>query len=114
MDLCSVDDLDDGTGRAFRCGEGTTAPGVIVVRRGYRLWAYVNNCPHNHIPLDALHPRFVTHDGEWIVCSTHEAVFRFEDGYCEDGPCRGRSLEAVAVTVIDGRIHVDQVLDPDA
>lgn len=114
MDLCGLDDIADGAGRAFRCGDGAMAYGVIVVRRGGRVWAYANNCPHNHIPLDALHPRFVTHDGEWIVCSTHDAVFRFEDGYCEDGPCKGRNLEPIAITVIADRIHVDPAPAPDA
>ena len=114
MDLCGLDDIADGAGRAFRLGDEARLPNVIVVRRGDRVWAYANNCPHNHIPLDALHQRFVTHDGEWIVCSTHEAVFRFEDGYCEDGPCKGRRLEPVSIAVIAGRIHVDLVALPDA
>ncbi len=114
MDLCGLDEVADGAGRAFRLGDEAAVPDLIVVRRGDHVWAYANNCPHNHIPLDLLHPRFVTHDGEWIVCSTHEAVFRFEDGHCEDGPCKGRSLEPVAITVIAGRVHVDPVPDPDA
>ena len=114
MELCGLDDIAEGAGRAFRLGDEAKVRNVIVVRRGNRVWAYANNCPHHHIPLDALHRRIVTHDGEWIVCSTHAAVFRFEDGYCEDGPCKGRSLEPVAITVITGRIHVDPGPDPDA
>ena len=114
MELCRLDQIEDGTGRVFPCAAGPVAPGVIVVRRGSRVWAYRNHCPHNHIPLDALHERIVTHDGEWVLCSTRDAVFRFEDGYCEDGPCKGRSLEALAVTVAAGTIHVDPGPAPGA
>ena len=114
VELCRLDDIADGQGRVFPSPGNTNAGGIIVVRRGSRAWAYVNNCPHNHIPLDALHPRVVTPDGAWILCSTHEAVFRFEDGYCEDGPCRGRRLEPVAIVLTGACIRVDPAPDAGA
>jgi nitrite reductase/ring-hydroxylating ferredoxin subunit len=34
------------------------------------------------------------------------AAFRFDDGYCVEGPCLGASLDAVAVSVSDGRVRL--------
>jgi nitrite reductase/ring-hydroxylating ferredoxin subunit len=50
--------------------------------------------------------RFLDRRREMIVCSAHGARFRIEDGVCVSGPCLGDVLEAVAVTVVDGEIHV--------
>lgn len=99
-------DLPDGEGREFVFGSGVEALRILVVRRGESAWGYVNRCPHNYIPLNDQPERFVSFDHEWIVCSTHGAVFRYEDGYCEDGPCKDRSLERVEIVVRDGCISV--------
>lgn len=102
--LCRLDDIPDGEGREFhRAVEGETLR-VIVVRRGPRAWAYVNECPHQYTPLNAEPDRFVTWDHAWILCAVHGAVFRYEDGLCEDGPCAGRHLRAVPVQVVDGAV----------
>ena len=64
--------------------------------------AYMNQCPHIGTPLDMLPDRFPTRDRKLILCSTHGARFRIEDGLCVSGPCRGQSLTPVAVAVMDG------------
>jgi nitrite reductase/ring-hydroxylating ferredoxin subunit len=33
------------------------------------------------------------------MCAHHSALFRFEDGKCIDGPCKGASLDAVQVVI---------------
>jgi nitrite reductase/ring-hydroxylating ferredoxin subunit len=104
--LCLLEDLPDGEGREFAFGDGADRLRILVVRRAHRAWAYVNRCPHNHVPLNDQPDRFVTFDHEWIMCSTHGAVFRYEDGHCEDGPCKGRDLERVPVVVVDYRVRV--------
>lgn len=101
-----LDDLPDGEGREIVFGAGPDSLRIFVVRRGGSVWGYVNHCPHNYIALNDQPDRFVSFDHEWIVCSTHGAVFRYEDGYCEDGPCKGRSLERVEIVVDGGRISV--------
>lgn len=102
--LCSLDDIPDGEGREFFVGDGETKRSIVVVRRGDRVYGYVNSCPHNYIALNDLPDRLVTYDHEWIICSTHGAVFRYEDGYCEDGPCKGRSLEKYDVRIVNRTI----------
>jgi nitrite reductase/ring-hydroxylating ferredoxin subunit len=104
--LCRFDELPDGEGREIVFGAGADRFRILVVRRGESAWAYVNLCPHNYIPLNDQPDRFVTFDHQWIVCSTHGAVFRYEDGYCEDGPCQGRSLERMDVVLRGGRVRI--------
>lgn len=104
--LCALGDLVDGEGREFTFGAPDLPLRIVVVRRGDRAWAYVNCCPHNYVPLNDQPDRFVTFDHEWLICSIHGAIFRYEDGYCEDGPCRGRSLEAVDLYNDGGQLSI--------
>ncbi len=104
--LCELAAIPDGEGREFVFGNSVSGVRVLIVRRGDRAWGYVNRCPHNYIPLNDMPDRFVSFDHEWIVCSTHGAVFRYEDGFCEDGPCQGRNLEALPILVENAAIVV--------
>ena len=104
--LCALEDIPEGEGREFLFGTDPGALRILVVRRQSQVWGYVNCCPHNYIPLNDVPDRFVTFDHEWIICSAHGAVFRYEDGFCEDGPCRGRALEPVPVSLADASVVV--------
>jgi nitrite reductase/ring-hydroxylating ferredoxin subunit len=106
--VCRLDEIPEGEGREFRFGDGNAvAPlRILVVRRGDDVFGYVNCCPHNYIPLNDQPDRFVTFDHAWIICAAHGAVFRYEDGHCEDGPCRGRALEAVPLVPRNGSILI--------
>ena len=80
---------------------------MIALRRGDEVIAYRNQCPHRGTPLDIRPDDFLDHDGRHIVCSTHGAIFRKEDGYCLAGPCAGDRLEPIAVRVENGVVLVD-------
>ena len=95
--LCEVTDVPDGGGREFVFGGGKEPFRLVVFRRGDVAYAYVNRCPHFGIPLNA-GPMFLTRQSR-VICVSHYARFRFSDGYCEDGPCLGASLEAVPLSV---------------
>ncbi len=40
-----------------------------------------------------------------ILCATHGALFRIDDGHCLHGPCLGRGLSRVAI-----RLEGDSIL----
>ncbi|HET6607494.1 MAG TPA: Rieske 2Fe-2S domain-containing protein [Rhodopila sp.] len=103
--LCRLDEIPDGGAKRFppKPGEFT---GLFAVRRGSAVHVYVNACPHIGTPLDWVPDKFLSADGTMIVCATHGAMFRIEDGVCTRGPCRGDSLEAVVVRVEDGVVMV--------
>ena len=103
--LCRLDDLADGAARGFGAAPGGFT-GLFAVRRGGRVFVYVNACPHVGVALDWAPDRFLTGDGCRIVCSTHGAEFEIESGLCVSGPCWGDRLEAVAVTIEDGAVLV--------
>ncbi|MGO4762077.1 Rieske (2Fe-2S) protein [Cupriavidus sp. 2KB_3] len=97
--LCHLDAVPDGGARVIN-----RDPGVIVVRRGQQVWAYINRCPHFSIPLDFEPGTICTYEAEVLMCAHHSALFRFADGVCIDGPCRDATLSSLAVQVIDGRV----------
>jgi nitrite reductase/ring-hydroxylating ferredoxin subunit len=114
-ELCALDELPANSGRVFTWGSGKTATGVIVLRDGDRVTAYVNRCPHFSIPLDS--GTRVTVFEAYVLCSHHYAAFRMSDGYCVEGPCAGGALTPVAIAVTNGRIRLAEresgTHDPD-
>lgn len=99
--LCRLDDIADPGGRGFRVGE--RAP-LFVIRKGNAVFGYENCCPHQGTTLDWKPHTFLTVDRTEIICATHGALFRIEDGYCVAGPCPGASLTPVAVRVENGQV----------
>lgn len=70
--------------------------------------AYLNRCRHLPIPLDGGSRRFLDDDHRYLMCGTHGALYRREDGYCFVGPCRGASLRALPVEIdATGVIWID-------
>lgn len=100
--LCRLDDIPDGDAKGFEIDQGGESVDILVVRRGETVYGYVNDCPHLGTPLSWVEDDFMTFDREFILCSTHGAEFRVEDGYCTAGPCLGDKLQPVPVAVADG------------
>ena len=67
---------------------------------------YVNACPHLGVPLDWAPDRFLSTDGQHIVCSMHGATFDLGTGLCLQGPCAGARLEVVSFEILEGEIMV--------
>jgi nitrite reductase/ring-hydroxylating ferredoxin subunit len=105
--LCRADTIAEGKGRSFRLGEGTHQSAVFVIRTGDAFRGYVNSCPHIGTPLDWLPDRFFDRTGEHLLCGTHGALFRPEDGLCVRGPCVGKRLVPLAVAVEDGVVVLE-------
>ena len=103
--LCRVEDIPDRGAKGFPPAPGGFT-GLMAVRQGDTVHVYINSCPHIGTPLDWTPDRFLSADGQRIICATHGAEFRIADGLCTGGPCRGDFLEAVAFQIKDGTIHV--------
>ncbi|MBM3565278.1 MAG: Rieske (2Fe-2S) protein [Alphaproteobacteria bacterium] len=105
--LCRLDDVPEGDSAGFAATrpDGTRV-GVVAVRKNGTVFAYVNSCPHTGAPLDLVPGQFLTMDKAMILCSTHGAIFRIEDGYCLEGPCARKSLTPVASSVEGGAIYL--------
>lgn len=88
---------EDGTQRAFS---------IVVVRWGKQVFGYINKCPHDGVNLDWERNQFLDPNGMRLICGKHGALFELGTGICVDGPCKGRSLTPVALSVLDGDICV--------
>ena len=76
----------------------------FVIHRAGEIFGYVDRCPHTGLPLE-LFGRYLTSQGDLIICSSHGALFKPKTGLCVAGPCAGRSLWPWPVTVDDGDVY---------
>ncbi len=104
--LCRLDDIADGGSAGFAIETAAGHRALMAVRRGDKVHVYVNSCPHNRAPLDFTPGKFLSHDGAYILCSNHGALFRIQDGFCVAGPCAGDRLAAAQTAVKDGVVYL--------
>ncbi|MGI4985743.1 MAG: Rieske (2Fe-2S) protein [Janthinobacterium lividum] len=111
--LCRLDEIADGGAKGLLpCGNDDT---LFAVRQGEAVWVYRNWCPHNGRPLEYRRDRFLSGTGDRIVCYAHGAHFDIRSGHCFHGPCAGRALSAIPVSVIAGLVVMhDPQPDPQA
>lgn len=103
--VCDASALEEG-GKGIRFpvtvgGEDATG---FVVRYNGTAYAYLNRCAHISIELDWNEGEFFESDGQYLICSTHGAMYAPETGRCAGGPCRGRSLRHIEIIEKDNQI----------
>ena len=82
---------------------------IVVVRWGKQVFGYLNKCPHHGVNLDWERNQFLDPNGVRLMCGKHGSMFELGTGRCVEGPCKGRALTPVALTVLDGDICVTGV-----
>ncbi|HYM80711.1 MAG TPA: Rieske 2Fe-2S domain-containing protein [Candidatus Limnocylindria bacterium] len=75
---------------------------AFFVRYRGRLFAYLNVCRHQSLPLDFGDAHFFDDAYDALVCCHHGARYHPETGACVDGPCEGGRLTALALEERDG------------
>lgn len=102
--LAHLHDFDAAPSRGVTLPDGRKA---FLVRVHGQISAFVNRCPHQQVPLNLPEGSFLEAGGELIQCGMHGALFLPESGECVFGPCQGRFLEPVAVSIdAEGNIHL--------
>jgi nitrite reductase/ring-hydroxylating ferredoxin subunit len=108
VELCKLDDLPEGEARGF------AVPGlkrkVVVVRKNGVVFGYLDSCPHyaGGTPMAWKTNAYLDDEGQYIACHSHGALFDIETGICVLGPCLGRSLKTVPLTVLEqGGVNAD-------
>ena len=106
--ICNLDDIalvDDHIGEAaLELKINNKKVFVLAIRRGDEVFLYKNSCPHIGSPLDFNPGRFLNPDNTHILCATHGALFKIENGHCIYGPCEGKDLEAIGCLVEGGKV----------
>lgn len=96
--------LREGGGLRFQATLHGVPRDAFVVRFKGALYAYVNTCRHQSLPLDFGDARFFDDTFDAIVCCQHGARYRPETGECFEGPCAGARLTSLSIEVRDGAI----------
>jgi nitrite reductase/ring-hydroxylating ferredoxin subunit len=106
IEICASEDLlDGGRGVRFEVSVAGRAVPAFVVRFGGIARAYLNRCAHVAMELDWQPGEFFDFDAEYLVCSTHGALYDPATGQCAGGACAGRGgLRALNVFEQDGRV----------
>lgn len=108
--ICSTKSIEKGDAKPFSLwrrgedGEGRPFPIFVVHTQDGEFVGYVNACPHQRIWLNFGAGEFFNADRTHIKCGRHGAHFEIGTGVCVEGACSGKSLEPIALAVIDGDV----------
>jgi nitrite reductase/ring-hydroxylating ferredoxin subunit len=103
--LCNSGDLvDGGLAVPFDVVYAGQTCRAFAVRWNGQPHAYLNRCAHVAMEMDWQPNRFFDDSGDWLLCSTHGAVYRPDTGACAGGPCRG-GLVPIALSEGEGVVH---------
>ncbi|MGV6806778.1 MAG: Rieske (2Fe-2S) protein [bacterium] len=102
LHLCKLSDIADGESREFKLGDQS----IVVIRRADGIFAYRNVCPHLGVPLNWMPDQFLDMDKEFIICSTHGALFEIPTGHCISGPCAGDRLQSLPISIRDEAVFI--------
>jgi nitrite reductase/ring-hydroxylating ferredoxin subunit len=106
--MCRLDDLTDLPSKCFNLqfDDGEEVE-IFVVRQGDQAVAYVNECPHQQLPLNWKDDTFLTLDKSRILCVIHGATFDIASGKVISGPMpESCTLMRVPISVENGEIRL--------
>lgn len=89
--------LGEGQGVRFTVRVDGVLRDAFAVRYQGTLFAYVNTCRHESLPLDFGDAHFFDDDYDALVCCHHGARYRPADGECVAGPCVSGRLTALTL-----------------
>lgn len=102
--------VDGGKGVRFPLpAYGPHVSGFVVRFKGVP-YAYVNQCAHVSVELDWNEGEFFTAQQDYLICSTHGAHYRPDNGFCVLGPCKGKSLKPLPLIEQNGQIIINTTL----
>lgn len=79
----------------------------FVVRFNQLPYAYVNQCAHVPVELDWNEGEFFTAQGDYLICATHGAHYRPDNGFCVLGPCKGKRLKPIELIEQNEKIIIN-------
>lgn len=106
--ICRLDELTDPPSKCFtlRFDDGEEVE-FFVVRDGDTAHAYVNECPHQQLPLNWKDDTFLTLDKSRILCVMHAATFDIATGDVLSGPMPAScKLLRVPISVENGEVRL--------
>ena len=109
--ICTSSDLlDGGPGVRFEVTENgfsTLAPAFAIRWRG-RVYGYLNRCGHIPVELDWQQGEFFDYSQQYLICTTHGALYDPATGACLGGRCERRGLKTWPVFERDGNVYCEE------
>ncbi len=99
-------EVKEGVSKKFLIKKGRENIEGFVFRRKGNYYAYRNRCQHVSLPLDWGDNDFFTIDKRFLACKNHGALYLPETGECVSGPCAGRFLESLEITLESGKLFI--------
>ena len=96
--------LREGEGTRFRILDHGLERDAFAVRFRGALFAYLNTCRHQALPLDFGDARFYDADADALVCVHHGARYAPDTGVCLAGPCVGSKLTRLGLEERGGEL----------
>ncbi|WP_455366822.1 Rieske (2Fe-2S) protein [Kaarinaea lacus] len=84
---------------------------ALVVKADEEVAVYLDLCPHNKIELTQTGD-YMSADGTRLMCASHGATFKLEDGSCDRGPCQGDTLAKIPFELTEGVVRIAKQLAP--
>lgn len=106
MALIALDSIEDGGFAEVEAEIDGDSESLVLFRQGGEVRAWLNVCPHAGRRLDWAPGKFLKSKDGLLVCAAHGASFELQRGDCVAGPCRGDSLRAVSVQVVEGVVRL--------
>ncbi|HHH37996.1 MAG TPA: Rieske (2Fe-2S) protein [Sedimenticola sp.] len=106
LQLARLADIPDPGSKGFSLAIRGGALEGFLVRRGGRVTAWRNSCPHTGAPLDWTPDRFLDPAGRHIQCALHGARFDTATGRCLHGPCLGEYLDPLPLVIENGAVYL--------
>jgi nitrite reductase/ring-hydroxylating ferredoxin subunit len=79
----------------------------FVINEKGHFFGYINRCRHMGITLDWDTNDFYSLGKDSLICKTHGATYHPETGVCVSGPCIGKSLYSLPLSVKGESIFLD-------
>lgn len=102
--VCLLSALSDPGAKGFSPPNSCFSDEYFLTLAKGKLNCFSNLCPHAGQPLNWAPNKFLSRDGELIVCSTHGATYDSASGSCRGGPCRGKQLNSWPVYCENGYV----------
>jgi nitrite reductase/ring-hydroxylating ferredoxin subunit len=108
--LCAVLDIPEEESRGFVIERKEYNLSLVAVKKDGVISIYENSCPHLGVPMNMEPDRFLDVEKNFIICSTHGALFEIETGDCVHGPCLGKKLTPVPHDVRGEEVFIAKAL----
>lgn len=103
--VCESNRVAEGAAKCLAVESPAGRFPLLLLRRGGVVRAYVNACPHQHLPLDYRSSSVLSADGHRLLCSAHGAIFDAATGACLSGD-GADGLDPVPVVEAEGLILI--------